>query len=83
MLAGGEAEISDQGEITLSVKATAGDETWGIVQSPFMKEQARTVEFRQHLSLRGDELSYRETTVLDIYGKRVDHVDENTLTRQP
>ena len=33
------------------------------------------------IELDGDKLSYSETTVLEIYGKKFDHIDENELTR--
>jgi hypothetical protein len=46
-----------------------------------MRDNARTVEFRHKIQLDGDKLSYAETTVLEIYGKKFDHTDENELTR--
>ena len=46
-----------------------------------MRDHARTLEFRHKLSIRGDELTYAETTVLDIYGRKFDHTDENVLVR--
>jgi hypothetical protein len=67
--------------VTLEVAARLGDPDWGIVQSPFMRDQARTVEFRQKIQINGDRLSYAETVVLEIYGRTFDHTDENELTR--
>jgi hypothetical protein len=81
LLAGGKAEI-DGDSTVFEVRAVDGDADWGIVQSPFMQEKARTVEFRHRVSVTGDRLVYEETTVLDIYGKkRYEHTDGNTLQR--
>ncbi len=66
--------------VVLEVRAADGEE-WGISQSPFMRDKARTVEFRHRVSISGDALSYQETTVLDIYGKRFDQTDANQLRR--
>ena len=80
VLAGG--SISDEGAgHRFNVSATAGDETFGVVQSPFMVEKAKTTAFSMSLLVDGDELSYREVTSLDIYGRAFEHVDEATLQR--
>jgi hypothetical protein len=82
LLAGGHAVI-EGGRTIFRVRAVEGDARWGIVQSPFMQEKARTLEFRHELTVEGDRLSYEETTVLDIYGKPTyPHTDRNTLQRQ-
>ena len=81
VLAGGKTNSADGGNTVLDVKAVSGDKDWGIVQSPFMQEKAKTVEFRHNVSIEGDELTYSETTVLEIYGKSFDHTDSNTLKR--
>ena len=48
-----------------------------------MQSKARTTGYSIRLTLDGDEMSYRQTTVLDIYGKHeYQHTDEDTLTRQ-
>ncbi len=65
----------------LEVRAHVDDPDWGIVQSPFMRDNARTVEFRQRLSIDGDRLAYDETTVVDIYGRVFEHTDRNALAR--
>jgi hypothetical protein len=67
--------------ITLNVAAKLGDPDWGVIQSPFMRDNARTIEFRHTLTIEGDQLSYHETTVLEIYGTRFDHTDQNKLVR--
>ena len=78
LLAGGTAAA---GDTVIEVSAKAGDPDWGIVQSPFMGENARTTGFSHRLEIIGEELIYSETTVVDIYGKTYDHTDENRLVR--
>lgn len=68
-------------DLVLEVAAKLGDSNWGIIQSAFMRDRASTREFRHTLTVREDRLSYRETTVIDIYGRRFDHTDENELGR--
>ena len=80
VLAGGTYAVT-AGSIVLEVAAADGDEDWGIVQSAFMRDNARTVAFRHRLAVNGDTLTYDETTVVDIYGTRFDHTDANTLER--
>jgi hypothetical protein len=67
--------------VEIEVAARLGDPDWGVIQSPFMRDKASTVEFSHWLTLRGDQLHYSETTVVDIYGRRFDHTDENDLVR--
>ncbi len=82
LIAGGTFRESAQAsQIVLEVRAGIEDADWGIVQSPFMRDNAKTLGFRHKISVIGDTLVYDETTVVDIYGKRFDHTDENTLTR--
>ena len=80
LLAGGEATESDNG-ITLNVKASIASDEWQIVQSPFMKEKATTTAFKHSITVKGDEMSYSETTSLKIYGKPFKHTDDNVLKR--
>ena len=80
VLAGGQYQ-NDAEESVFEVKAIAGSETYGIVQSPFMFEKAKTTAFQMKLSVIGNELKYREVTSLYIYGKDFEHVDESTLHR--
>ncbi len=80
VLAGG-GITQNGGEYTFKVKASAGSETFGIVQSPFMLEKAKTKAFQMSLAVKGDEMSYEETTSLHIYGKDFEHVDKSTLIR--
>lgn len=81
VLAGGALKAADiqKASTILEVHAALGDPDWGIIQSPFMLEKARTMAFHQTVTIIDDELSYSETTVLEIYGKTFDHTDRNTL----
>jgi hypothetical protein len=85
VLAGGRHADSPRAgaDVRLEVVARQGDPDWGIVESPFMRDNARTIEFRHDLRVAGDTISYRETTLLDIYGRRFEHTDENALVRRP
>ncbi|MEH6551950.1 MAG: heme-binding beta-barrel domain-containing protein [Pseudomonadales bacterium] len=81
VLAGGKADTSGENELMIEVNAVADEGDWGIVQSPFMKDKAKTVSFSHSITVNGDELVYVESTVVDIYGKVFDHTDRNRLTR--
>ncbi|MBT4519401.1 MAG: FABP family protein [Halieaceae bacterium] len=70
-----------EGAVTLNVEAREGDKDWGIIQSPFMRDNAKTIAFKHRITVDGDNLDYFETMVLDIYGKIFDHTDSNSLTR--
>lgn len=80
VLAGGEYQ-EDNGVSIFHVAAKADSNTYGIVQSPFMLEKARTKAFEMCMTVAGDTLSYIETTYLHIYGKDFDHVDQSQLSR--
>lgn len=81
LVAGGGVVAQNEEELTIELKANEGDADWGISQSPFMRDNARTTAFSQILILRGDTLSYEQTTVLDIYGKSFNHIDKSKLMR--
>lgn len=80
LVAGGTASV-DGGRMRFEVTASYGDGDWSIAQSPFMRDNAKTVSFTHSIEVDGDRLAYSETTVLDIYGKRFDHTDTNQLAR--
>ncbi len=84
VLAGGRyrASSAQGGVVILEVSARLGDPDWGIVQSPFMRDRARTTAFEHRIEVRGEALEYRETTRLEIYGRRFEHSDGNRLIRQ-
>lgn len=83
VLAGGRWVESDHAEkgISIAVSASLEDSDWGIIQSPFMRDHAKTVEFRHSISVDKEKLAYSETTVLEIYGKTFEHTDRNELAR--
>jgi len=68
-------------DIELKVAAKIDDPDWSIVQSPFMRDNAKTIGFEHQINVDATSLRYTETTVLDIYGKVFKHTDENTLSR--
>lgn len=82
VLAGGKysGEKDADGRTILKVAAKMDDENWGIIQSPFMKNNACTKGFEQEIIVGGGKLFYSETTKVDIYGKLFEHTDENSLT---
>ncbi|MBF0286746.1 MAG: FABP family protein [SAR324 cluster bacterium] len=73
-------ENDPSGVVSLNVTAKLGDSDWGILQSPFMRDNARTIEFQHNITISGNKLSYSETTTLEIYGKIFEHTDKNELT---
>lgn len=81
VLAGGKynGETDSEGNAKIEVSAKIGDKDWSIVQAPFMRDNARTVEFRQTLVVGKAKISYDETTVVEIYGKTFEHTDTNEL----
>jgi len=82
ILAGGTfAGDSSATTIELKVAAKIDDPDWSIVQSPFMRDKAKTIGFEHQINVDATALRYKETTVLDIYGKVFNHTDENTLSR--
>lgn len=80
LLAGGEVQNKD-GATVFNVSATEGSETFGITQSPFMAEKARTKAYRMQVSVSNDTLTYAQTTSLYIYGKDFEHSDDSMLKR--
>ena len=82
VLAGGTWDDSEKNEdsVILEVAAKHDDPDWQIIQSPFMRDNARTIEFRHKITVGGGKLVYAETTTVDIYGKVFEHTDENELT---
>ena len=84
VLAGGRHDGREQndGNYVLEVEATENDPAWQIIQSPFMRDRARTTAFHHRITVGNDKLSYQETTTVAIYGKVFEHSDSNELTRQ-
>ncbi len=68
--------------LTFEVATDVDQRDYGILQPPFMAQQARTTAFSHSVTVAGDELQYSQTTSLDIYNKRdYPHKDINTLQR--
>ena len=80
LLAGGKVTEGKSGT-TFKVSAGIDNKDWGIIQSPFMQKKARTEHFVHSVTVSGKTMTYTETTTLEIYGKRFQHTDGNTLTR--
>lgn len=84
LIAGGEytGSASPGGdEVVLEVGAATDNSDWGIVQSPFMRDNAKTRSFTHRISIDGDQMTYQETTMVEIYGRQFEHTDENVLHR--
>ena len=71
VLAGGEVKLISN-ELKFSVSVVKNDTKWGIVQSPFMMEKAKTLSFSREFILSNNKLVYTQEMVLDIYGKILD-----------
>ena len=81
LLAAGAAVTDSNGDITINVKSKDGSDTWEIIQSPFMHKKAKTTSFEQTMTIKGNELHYHETTMVDIYGNSFEHTDTNVLVK--
>ena len=82
IIAGGDfdpAKANDD-EVTFNVAAEDGGE-WGILQSPFMMKKAKTTSFKMNMTVSENKLSYSETLIIDIYGRTVEHTDDNVLEK--
>ncbi|MEM8768098.1 MAG: hypothetical protein AAGE43_11670, partial [Pseudomonadota bacterium] len=81
LIAGGSAETGPE-QTTITVHAAKADANWPIIEAPFMRDNASTISFHRQLTVDADRLSYEQTTIVDIYGKRFDHIDQNVLTKE-
>ena len=81
VIAGGQATVENEKTI-LKVSAELGHADWGIIQSPFMRDNASTQSFSMEMIVHGDHMHYRESTILSIYGNQAfDHRDKSELQR--
>ena len=80
VLAGGTLTVDDNATL-MEVRAESGSDTFGVVQSPFMLEKAKTKAFEMTFSFNAETINYTETTFLSIYGQDYDHVDKSQLRR--
>jgi hypothetical protein len=83
LVAGGELNDSDLSAdpLVIRVAAADGDPDWGIAQSPFLRDNAKTVKFLMRLEIGDGELVFSETTSLQIYGRDFEHTDDNVLQK--
>ena len=81
LLASGKAVTQANGDIVIDVKTDETSVGGGIVQASFMHKKAKTTSFKQTMSIKGNELHYHETTMVDIYGNSFEHTDTNTLQK--
>ncbi|WP_369600366.1 heme-binding beta-barrel domain-containing protein [Hahella sp. SMD15-11] len=80
VIAEGRAEANGEGWV-LEVETTEDGRVGAIAQTPFLAQKARTLSFTHRIEVAGDTLRYTETTLVDIYGRRFEHTDRNTLQR--
>lgn len=78
LLAGGKA---DRDAKVVEVRSAAGAADYGIVQSPYMLQKARTTTYKHRFEIDGDTLRYSQTMSLEIYGGTFEHTDESVLRR--
>lgn len=74
-----ENETDANGDLTIEVQSSISDKDWNIVQSPFMKKNAKTTSYHQKIVVGKGKMKYKETTMLSIYGNDFEHTDENEL----
>ena len=80
VLAGGTVNEIDC--IKLNVQASIENKDWKLIQSPFMNAKAKLTSYSQQIVLTETSLYYTQTMMVDIYGKKVEHTDHNTLLRK-
>ena len=80
ILAGGACTNDNEGT-HFKVAADTENNDFGILQSPFMKQKARTNSFSMEMTVKGNRLAYKEVMQLSIYGKSFEHVDKSTLQK--
>lgn len=80
LVAGGDVRDEDN-SLSISVKAAKNDPEWGIIESPFMQQKATTHDYRFNMTIKDNQLSYRQIMNLTIYGRDFEHSDENILTK--
>ncbi|WP_094752083.1 heme-binding beta-barrel domain-containing protein [Psychromonas sp. CD1] len=82
VLAGGNVIKNQENMLVFDVQACIEKGDWQLIQSPFMLKKAKMTHYAQQLTLNGDTLSYKQTMLLDIYGKIFEHTDGSTLLRK-
>ena len=80
LVAGGSVETQDD-ETVFKVVSAKGHQDWGIVEAPFLQQNATMHTYDFEMSLNGDCLRYFQSMRISIYGREVEHTDRNTLKR--
>jgi hypothetical protein len=81
LVAGGTFREED-GAITFEVTSDSETPDWPIAESPFLAHNASTKKYTHIMKLTKDSLEYSETTLVDIYSKKLfKHTDRNKLKR--
>jgi len=80
VLSRGKATHQD-GITVLDIKSDGDDGAFGVVQSSFMNEKAKTLSFAAKFTVSKDELQYAQTTMVDIYNNVFEHTDTNVLSK--
>ena len=76
LVAEGDIETTKDGCV---LEVTADESS--ISQTAYLKDNAKTRSFEHKISVNGDELTYFERVIVDIYGSEFDHTDTNVLKR--
>lgn len=68
---------------SFTLRAEADSDVYGICQNPYLYEKARCVAYEVSISVNGDELTYHETSTLQMveFDEPLAHTDRNTLRR--
>jgi len=68
-----------EGRTVIAVAAHIDDDSWNIIQSLFMQENATTISFKRQVVVGNGSLYYAQTTMIKIYGKTFEHTEQNSL----
>lgn len=81
IMAGGEVSANAS---SFTLRATVGDERYGICSNPYLADVARCVSCELTVSVNGNEFTYEEDSVIEHKlrpGELLHHTDRNTLKK--
>jgi hypothetical protein len=81
LIAGGKASADST---TFTLKSELGSQTYGVLENPYLAENASTTGFEITITVGQDTWSYEETTtcrMAKLGGDTMAHTDRNVLTR--
>lgn len=80
ILAGADANADDT---TFTLKATLGEQQWGVLENPYLSKNASTVGYECKITTGNGEWSYESDTILKMneFDELYHHTDTNTLKR--